>query len=135
MLHDQCRLGGRVLPTVDQWLLYLTHISTIAAIGKTWQTACYLSKLPQANDTPHFLHITDQTNLMPLSKFRVGEGEECKPTCAQKEKNWKCLNWSELVSLNTTEHETMWPLLEREMCQKLWRALCFSLCNCSRLTL
>lgn len=132
MLHDQCRLGGRVQPTLDQWALYLICVSTAR------RNCCNrenILKLPQATDTPHSLHVTDQKNPMPLSKFRVGQGEECKPTCAQKEKNWRCLKRSELVSPNTTEHQTTWPLLETEMCQKLWSALCFSPCHCSRLTL
>lgn len=98
MLYDQCRLGGRVQPTQDQWALYLICVSTAR------RNCCNrenILKLPQATDTPHFLHVTDQKNLMPLSKFRVGEGEECKPTCAQKRKE---LEMFELVRAGLTEH-------------------------------
>lgn len=55
---------------------------------------------------------------MLTSKFKAGEGEEFKPTRAQKEKSWKYLNWSKLVSLNTAKQETVRPLLETEMRQK-----------------
>lgn len=88
--------------------------------------ACYVLTLPQATDTPHFLHVINQTNLRPQAKFRVGEEEECKPICAQKEKNWKQLNWSELVSLSTTERETMWPLLETDVSETIEHSLSLS---------